>query len=448
MSVFLIILALILLNGFFVAAEFSLIGAHPGALERAASRGSKAAAWVLERKQNPAQQDRYIATAQLGITCASLGLGMYGEHALAIALEEPLGALGIPGLASPGGLSMVLAVTVLTFWHIVLGEMMPKTLALHSPGPTVEGVAVLMRWVERALLPIVSLLNWVGAVLLARIGIVRSHKKSPAHAAALRFVVDESVAQGEIDTEAGDVLSELFEFGDLTAARVMTPRVRIVGIRRNATALEVRAAVRTARHARYPIFDGNLDEILGFVLIRDLFQLLLTGGTLDDTLIRPVPFVRETTNLDKVLSRMREEKTQIVVVMDEHGGTSGIVTIEDLFEEVVGEISDGPAPPQPVAEVQGELHALGRARLDEVGEQLGLEIDHPDVDTVSGLVLTLLDRPPKIGDRVTYAGVEFCVLSTLGRGVHECRLTIDQAEARAAPASSHRLPLLQDTEEK
>jgi magnesium and cobalt exporter, CNNM family len=435
-----IILLLVVLNGVFVAAEFAIIGGPRVALENRAARGSRIARDVLDVLGDPKRQDRYIATAQLGITFASLGLGMYGEGHLARVLGEVLGRMGIDEVASAHALASVIAVSMLTYLHIVVGEMVPKTLALRHAEATVLWISTPMRWIELGFWPLVVGLNGVGRGVLRLFGMRREATISVPSSDALRFVVEESIAQGELEPDAGHVLRELFEFGELSAGVIMTPRVHVVGLRVGASPDEIRAAVRSARHARYLVYDQTLDHVLGLVLIRELLQLLVAGQPLARGVVRPVPFVPTTAKLDVVLARMRRDKTQLVVVMDEHGGTAGIVTAEDVFSRVIGDMSRGPTTPQPVFEARGELRVLGMARLVQVGAQLGITLEHASVDTVSGLFLTLLDRPPEVGDRIRYAGLSLEVRDIQGRGVRECALRVDP-DLDGRPAGRERSPL-------
>lgn len=421
----LIILVLIFLNGLFVAAEFAIVGVPRTKMEQLAAGGHVTARLVLRVLQDPRRQDRFIATAQLGITGASLGLGMYGEHVLAQWFAQAFESFGALSWLAAHGAASVLAVSLLTYFHIVLGEMVPKSLALLSAERTALWITPPILWIQILFYPLVIGLNAVGNGILRLMGVQREFSATHFHSPAeLEYLVQESEAGGLLRAETGKVLRELFEFGELTAGEIMVPRVRVIGLPLDASAEEIAAVVRDSRNTLYPVYDGDLDHIVGVIHVKDILRLALLGKTLKENGIRSVPYVPETAELDTVLATMRQSRVQMVVVMDEHGGTAGIIALEDIFEEVVGDIEEGiTGQPDIVHDDEGRLLVAGTVRLDEAGESLGVTLEHEEVDTVSGLVLMLLDRPPAVGDVVTYDRVRFEVVSVEGHGVGVCLVT-------------------------
>jgi CBS domain containing-hemolysin-like protein len=424
----LIITVLILLNALFVAAEFAIVGAPRAAIERRAAEGDAVARVVLGILRDPRRQDRYIATAQLGITVASLGLGMYGEHALAEWIVHWLEGLGSLRTAAAHTIASVLAVAILTYFHIVVGEMIPKSLALQSAERSALLVTPVMLGIQRIVILPVMALNALGNGLLKLVGINRfaatgEHYRTPEE---LQFIIRESQAGGMLRRESADVVQELLEFGDLTAGEVMIPRVRVTGIPVGASAEQMLDTFRRSPHTRYPVYDGSLDQIVGVVHIKDILRRIPNRRALRPQEVREVPFIPETAEMDTVLAAMRRVNSQMAVVMDEHGGTAGVITIEDLFEEVVGEIEEGWTQherPEMYRDADGRLIAEGTVRIEEVGEELGVVLEHEDVDTVSGLVLAELDRPPQVGDVVEWDDVRFEVTAVEGHGVKSCVVT-------------------------
>lgn len=427
MTAFIIIVVLIVLNGLFVAAEFAIVGAPRAAIDRRAAAGQRLARTVQSILRDFRKQDRYIATAQLGITLASLGLGMYGEHVLAEGIYRLLGGSGMPALLVSHGFASVAAISILTYFHIVVGEMVPKSLALQRAEQMVLWITPPMLWTKNILYPFVVGLNELGNLTLRMIGVRRqaTHAEQYYTAEELQLIVQESSELGALREDSSRMLQELFEFGDLTADQVMVPRVRITGIAVGTTPAQVRELLGTSPHTRYPIYERDLDHIAGMIHIKDLLRLLLADETIAASHARPLPYMPETAELDDVLDVMRRERTQMVVVLDEHGGTAGIITLEDLFEEVVGEISESPTDAPPFyRDALGRLRVPGTMRLDEVGQQFDLDIEHEDVDSVSGLVLTLLGRPPAVGDAVRYERLTFEVIALKGHGVDECAVSL------------------------
>jgi magnesium and cobalt exporter, CNNM family len=426
-TAFLIISGLILLNGLFVAAEFAIVGAPRAAIDARAARGHRLALAVQAVLRDPRKQDRYIATAQLGITVASLGLGMYGEHVMADGIYDLLGRTGAPAWLLSHGLASGLAIAILTYFHIVIGEMVPKSLALQQAERMVLWITPPILWIKTIVYPLVVALNETGNSVLKLFGINRQAQTSEQYYTPeeLQLIVQESEELGAIRAESGRMIQEIFEFGDLTAGEVMVPRVRITGIPVGTDPDRLRELVGASPHTRYPIVENDLDHIVGMIHIKDVLRVLMSREVISAPHARPLPLVPETAPLDAVLSTMRRERTQMVIVIDEHGGTSGIVTLEDLFEEVIGEIEEDPTePPAAYLDPVGRVRVRGTMRIDEIGREFDLEIEHEDVDSVSGLILTLLGRPPKVGDTVRYGRLLFEVTAVKGHGVEECAVTL------------------------
>jgi len=422
---FTIILLLVLANGLFVAAEFAIVGATRASIEHQAAQGNRLAQRVARILEEPRQQDRYIATTQIGISVASLGLGMYGEHVLAELIVPWLEPYDDSPWIAAHALASGIAIGLLTYLHIVLGEMVPKSLALQSADTAVLYVSPVIEALEVALRPLVVALNTAGNAVLRIFGIRRQEVEAERYHTPeeLEFIVKESQEGGLLRGESGKILRELFEFGDLTARQAMVPRVRLVGIPVETEIDELRQLVRTEPHTRYPVYAGDLDHIVGSVHIKALLRHLIAGRKITARDARPVPYIPATTAMDDVLAAMRRQSAQMAVVMDEHGGTAGLITIEDLFEEVVGEIEEGRERTPIVREGDGRLLVRGTVRLKDAGEKLGVVLEHPDVQSVSGLVLTELGRPAAVGDVVIWNGVRLEVTSVAGLGVGDAVIT-------------------------
>jgi CBS domain containing-hemolysin-like protein len=420
-----VILLLVIANGLFVAAEFAIVGAPRASIEHHASQGSRLAQRVLRIIEQPRLQDRYIATTQVGISVASLGLGMYGEHWLAGQIGSWLEPVDTRGWVAVHTIASILAVAILTYLHIVIGEMVPKALALQRAQRTVLYVSPAIEVLQKALLPLVVGLNAIGNGLLRLIGVRRGEVDAERYHTAeeLQFIVQESQEGGMLRGESAKILRELFEFSDLNAGEVMVPRVLLAGIPVGAEPDELRAIVRAHAFTRYPVYAGDLDHIVGSLHIKQILRHLLSNQPVTERDARSVPYVPGPTPLDEVLASMRRQSAQMAVVMDQHGGTAGLITMEDLFEVIVGEIEEGQGKTTISKEAEGRIRVPGTARLGEAGEALERQLEHPKVTTVSGLVLMLLGRPAQVGDVVTWNRVHIEVTAVAGRGVGEAVLT-------------------------
>jgi len=420
-----VILLLVLANGLFVTAEFAIVGAPRTTIEHLASQGNRLARLVAAVIGDPRRQDRYIATTQVGISVASLGLGMYGEHVLAEWIARRLEPLDATRWVTAHAASSVVAVGLLTYLHIVIGEMVPKALALRRAVSAVLIVSPLILFLQAALLPVIVGLNAVGNGLLGLFGIRRQSVAAERYHTTeeLEYIIEESHEGGMLRGESGRILRELFEFGDLTASEVMVPRVLLTGIAVGTAPDELRTIVRDRVYTRYPVYMGSLDNIVGSLHVKQLLRLLDANTPVEARDARPLPHVPGPAPLDEVLAAMRRHRAQMAVVMDQHGGTAGLVTMEDLFEEVVGDIEEGHGLTSVVRESSDRIRARGTVRLQEAGSALGVHLDHPRATTVSGLVLLLLGRPANVGDSITWQNVRIDVTAVAGRGVAGALIT-------------------------
>lgn len=436
----LIISILILLNGLFVAAEFAIVGAPHTRIAQKAESGSSLAKRVLNILRDPDEQNRYLATAQVGITIASLGLGMYGEHTVAEWLLKPLENLGRLAEPAAHSIAVVISVGLLTYIHVVLGEMIPKSISLGSAETTVMRLARPMLIMERIFFPIVAVLNGIGNWIIRLMGIPSASEQARLFSPQeLEYIVEESYAGGLLDPEERLYLENIFDLSERTVGQVMTSRTRIVGIPVNSEESAVLRRACQARFTRLPVFEGDLDHIIGIVHLKQLArQQTHPDEAFDIRILSRQPiFVPESLSLEALLVRFRKEGLQMAVVIDEFGGTAGLVTLEDLVEEVVGEIQDEfDQEIDPIQQLAPrKLRVRGDLLLDELNQHFDLNLAHVDADTVGGLVMTLLGRVLRSGDTVETEGVRFEVETVKGLAVQTLLVTLPPKQDESKPTA-------------
>jgi CBS domain containing-hemolysin-like protein len=443
-----VIALLILFNGLFVAAEFAVVGASRTRIAQRAEQGSVVARRVLNILQNPDRQNRYLATAQVGITIASLGLGMYGEHAIAHWLVGPLESLGVFAVPVAHTISAVVAIGFLTYLHVVIGEMIPKSIALQSADNMVLQLERPMGLMDKIFRPIVVVLNGLGNTVVKLMGIRPASESARLMSPdELEMIVEESYQGGLIQADEHLFIENILDLSERTVGQVMSPRTRIIGIPVTATEKSVLKRACATRFTRLPIYEGGLDQIVGILHLKDLARQQMHPDEAFDLrrLARPAVFVPESLSLEDMLRRFRRENIQMAIVFDEYGGTAGLVTIEDLVEEVVGEILDEfDQEIAPMKQIRpGVLRVRGDLLLDELNQHYDLHLSHPDADTVGGLLMTLLGRVLRAGDEVVHEGARFEVEAVKGLAVQTVIVElprkpdlsqVEQDEAQAAEA--------------
>ncbi|MDP9176173.1 MAG: hemolysin family protein [Gemmatimonadota bacterium] len=429
-----VVLVLVLLNGFFVAAEFSLVAVRRSRIDEMAAAGDKRARTVQGALL---ELDRYIAGTQLGITIASLGLGWIGEPAVAGILDSILQSFGVS--APPAGVhtaaSFVVGFLILTFLHIVLGELAPKSVALVRPESVSRIVATPLILFSRVMSPLIWLCNGAANGLLRIFNISRVADMQGHSPDELRLLVMQARAHGRLDESDTAMLAGVFDFHHKKARDVMRPRTEIVSLDMTATEEEVWRVVKEERYSRYPVVRETIDDVVGVFLAKDLWLRDETKPFSLKELTRDCLYVPDSRAAERVLDDLRKTRAHMAVVLDEYGGTAGIITMEDLIEEVIGDISDEyDLAARTSIEADGVLELDGTMSLIDVRSDHRVQIPEGDWATLGGYAFAKLGRLPRMGDRVPVPGGELEVVAMDGRRI--AALRVHRADPAAA-AQAH-----------
>jgi CBS domain containing-hemolysin-like protein len=401
------VLALVFANGFFVAAEFALVTVRKTRIDQLIAEGSRLARPVRRAITDP---DSYIAATQLAITMTSLGLGWIGEPAVSSMIQPALGLLPVPlREATSHTIAVALGFAVITALHIVLGELAPKTVALQHAERTALIVGRPTELFMRVFWPFITMLNSTGRAVVRMLGLKPPSGSSLVHSEEeLKMLVTASQEAGVIEEEEEQMLHRVFGFGDLTAGQVMLPRTEMIALPVHVSRKDLLERLSRATQLVIPVYGAHLDDILGLVRMRDLLDVVAgSAESIDLTSMLHEPLtVPETLKADDLLTDMRKRRTPLAIVIDEYGGTAGLVTFERLMERIVGEIgsADGSGTSAITVLTDGSALIDGLALTTDVNVQFGLDIDEDLYDTIGGYVLGRLGRRPRLGDVVEVGG--------------------------------------------
>jgi CBS domain containing-hemolysin-like protein len=442
------IIVLVLLNAFFVGAEFALVRSRRTRLEAMVRSGDRLARFAVRASSNIS---RILSASQLGVTLASLGLGWVAESTVGEVFEHLFANLPFAiELSMRLTLAATVALIIVTYLHVVFGELVPKAAALNHP-------EALARWLAPPLLffawittPFTYFLNKSSQVILHALGQEKAGSEEAVHSPEeIRLLVEQSQESGQMQAHDADLIDAVFEFSEKNAREVMTPRTALVALPVEATLSEVLNVVQESGLSRYPVYDESIDNIIGVVLAKDLLKLLAPRVNTDafdlPSIMRPVHVIPGSREVEEVLADFKRLKEHMAVVLDEYGGTAGVVTMEDLLEEIVGEILDEYDTPEdaeaPLDTRAGDTLVPGSTHIGELNEHFTLTIPDEDYTTIGGYVFGVLGRLPVVGDRVVAGGAIFTVREMDGRRIESLSVDLnalgDRGAAGREPQSTH-----------
>lgn len=416
---------LVFLNAFFVTAEFAIVKVRATRIEERLREGVRGAAATQNILQN---LDSYLPVTQLGITLASLGLGWIGEPAFASLIAPFFSVLGVWSPAVVHSISLTLAFAAITFLHIVLGELAPKYLAIQRPEAVALAVAVPLRAFRRLLYPALWMLKSSSNALLGILGIDRASDSELVHSEEeLRLLLAESHRTGALSASKRKLLENVFDYTHRSAKHIMVPRAEIVYLTLRKSLAENLEIIRNNQHTRYPLCESDIDHVVGMIHTKDLFQPAEGVRDVGDLLRlkREILIVPESRPLELLQRDFQQRRVHMALVVDEYGGTSGLVTLEDVLEEIVGEIQDEFDAEPPKMEATGDGYVVdGLVLIDEIGDRLNIAIPEHESNTLGGFVIARLGRIARLGDVVRLdGGYDVRVVEMKGRRVSKLLLT-------------------------
>lgn len=404
-----IILFLVLMNGFFVASEFSIVKIRPSRLETLIKEGNERA---KNAKIVTEHLDAYLSVTQLGITIASLGIGWIGEPTVIGIFRPIFDMVNLPSQVEHT-VAFLLGFSIITALHIIMGELVPKSLSIQKTEQIVLFVAGPLIFFDKLFYPAVWFMNHVANGILKCMGVEAASEAEEAHDEdEIRLLMEESHKHGYIDKTELTYLDNVFSFNDRHAGEVMVPRIDMICLYVNKTFEENLQIILREKETRYPLCDGDKDHIIGFVHVMDILKAYHDGKNVDlRRLAREMPVAPATFPVNKVLRMLQKRRTQMALLLDEYGGTAGMITVEDILEEIVGEIQDEFDEERKEVEEKGnKCYSLDAMMiLEQVNDTFELDLDTEYCDTIGGWVYSRIDFPPKVGQQVEVEGAIFTV---------------------------------------
>ncbi|HEY7149931.1 MAG TPA: hemolysin family protein [Gaiellaceae bacterium] len=408
---------LLLLNAFFVAAEYGLVTARRTRITELRDQGDRRARLVLQITANP---PRFIAAMQLGVTITSLAIGALGEPVFAH-IFDPIPATII---------AFALAFLIITYLHVVIGELVPKGIALGHAETTALVVSRPVSWFFVLMRPLIWVLEHSSDGVLRILGLEPpgEERGTALSEAELKMLLDRSTESGELEQQEQEMLYKVFDFADKEVSEVMVPRPDVVALSIDLPPEECLAAVIDSPYTRYPVYRETLDNVVGILHVRDLFSALVDRGIANvavEEIVRDAYIVPETKDLAAMLTEFRRTNQHMAIVVDEYGAMQGIVTLEDLLEEIVGEIEDEfDLPDESIERVDDDtIRIAGTFPIDDFNEQFGSDLEDDDYHTMGGFVFGLLGRAPEPGDTIDHDGMRFDVLAVEGSRILKLAVT-------------------------